>query len=125
MIHLLLTAALSETGHVLKPTGFERLASAGNSTLYAVKAGTAYTSGDVQLLDLHGSRHEQGYAFGKLGGRAALENYDALLGALLNTKSILGKLEKAALEVVVDWQWRSTLSKQVPAEMAEELAGFG
>ena len=78
---------------------------------------------DVQLLDLHGTRHDQGYAFGKLGGKAALANYDALLGALLDTRSVAGKLEKAALELLVDWQWRSTLSKQVPPEMAEELAG--
>jgi hypothetical protein len=119
-------AALSETGRIVTPTNYGRLASEGNSTLYAVKTAspTDYVSGDVQLLDLHGTRHEQGYAYGKLGGSAALHNYNALLGSLIDTKSLLGKLEQAALEVVVDWQWKSALSKQVPSEMAEELAGF-
>ena len=123
-VHLL-AAALSETGFIVRPSGFEVLARHGNSTLYNVKTSQDfYISGDVQLLDLHGTRHEQGYAFGKLGGEAALANYDALLSALLDTHSIVGKLEKAVLELLVDWQWRSTLSKQVPPEMAEELSGF-
>ena len=120
-----LMAALSETGFIVKPSSFMRVSTHGNSSLYAVKtAHDDYVSGDVQLLDLHGTRHEQGYAFGKLGGKAALSNYNALLGSLIDTKSIAGRLEKAALEVVIDWQWRSTLSKQVPTEMVDELVGF-
>ena len=117
--------AWAATGFVVGISHYEPVASVGNSTLYAIKTNRSnYVSGDVQLLDLHGSRREQGFAFGKLGGKAALSNYDSLLGALLDTKTVKGKLEKAVVELVLDWQWKSTLSKQVPSEMMEEFAGF-
>ena len=112
--------AWAATGFVVGISHYEPVASVGNSTLYAIKTNRSnYVSGDVQLLDLHGSRREQGFAFGKLGGKAALSNYDSLLGALLDTKTVKGKLEKAVVELVLDWQWKSTLSKQVPSEMME------
>ena len=121
------TAAIlsSVPGYIVEPDRFDIVGTYKQSTLYnIVTANTTYTSGAPQLLDLHGTRYEQGFASGKLGGDAARENYDSLLDALLDTSTLAGKLEKAALEVVIDWQWSSTLSKAVPFNMVEELNGF-
>ena len=91
------TAALP--GHVAEVASFEVLGTSGSSSLYAIHLAPdmEYSSGSVELLDLHGSRREQGNAFGVLGGKATKENYDALIGSLIDTKTAAGLLEKAAL----------------------------
>ena len=123
---ILAGAALGLDGspRIVVPSGFTKVDSEGSSALYEIKAEGEYSSGPAMLLDLHGTRSEQGYAFGRLGGAAARDNYLSLIGALINATTLAGKAEVAALELVVDWQWSSVLSKQLPAEMAEELAGF-
>lgn len=118
-------SSASPLGPIVVPSSFELLATEGLSALYAIKTPTeTYLSGAVQLLDLHGSRHDQGYAFGALGGKAAKANYEALIGSLIDIKTATGKLEQAALELVVDWQWSAALSKQLPQRFADEIAGF-
>jgi len=110
---------------IVTPSAFKQVDVEGASKLYEVVTNTSdYASGPVMLLDLHGSRSEQGFAFGRMGAQAALENYDSLIGALIDVKTLRGKAERAALELVIDWQWKSVLSQQVPAAMADELDGF-
>lgn len=122
----LLSCAMLGAQRIVVPSGYKVVDTEGRSALYEVQTSNGvYTSGPVQLLDLHGTRSEQGFAFGRMGGRAALENYEALTGALIDTKSVVGKLEVAALEVILDWQWTHVLSKQVPSTMSDEIAGFG
>ena len=117
---LLSVLSLAGGWHIVDPSGYTRVASIGNSTLYHINTSTVeYVSGAVALLDLHGTRNEQGFAFGNLLASESKANYDALIGALK-----LNKIEKAAVELIVDWQWASALSKQVPARFADELAGF-
>jgi hypothetical protein len=119
--------AAAVPGHVSEVASFEVLGKSGSSALYAVHLAAAdeYSSGPVQLLDLHGSRREQGEAFGVLGGKATKENYDALIGSLIDTKTPTGLLEKTALEAILDWQWSAFLSKDVAGtHLADELSGF-
>ena len=113
-------------GRVVDVASYEKLGVSGSSALYAVHAASdEYVSGPVQLLDLHGSRHDQGYAIGELGSVAAKANYDALLATMIDTKTAKGILEKLALEKILDWQWSSFLSHAVAGTpIAEELAGF-
>ena len=118
-------AAATPTGYIVEPTGFTAVGTHGQSTMYNIETnGSEYTSGAVQLLDLHGTRYEQGMAFGNLGGDAARENYNSLLSSLIDTDTPVGKLEVKVLEVLLDWQWTSVLSKAVPADMEDELRGF-
>lgn len=125
LLALVQTAILP--GHVAEVESFEVLGTSGSSSLYAIHLApdVEYSSGPVELLDLHGSRREQGNAFGVLGGKATKENYDALIGSLIDTKTAAGLLEKAALEAILDWQWHSFLSKELSrTNLAEELEGF-
>ena len=123
MLSLLVACPTFADTRIVRPSNFTLVDTEGSSALYEV-VGTTYSSGPVMLLDLHGSRAEQGFAFGRMSGHAAKDNYMALIGSLINTETVAGKAEQAALEFVIDWQWSSVLSVQVPAVMKDELAGF-
>ena len=73
------------------------------------------------LLNLTGSRYEQGYDAGFLTGAMAHDAYSALLAALLGKHDAI---TGALLEKLADWQWERYLSKQVPEAFVTELQGF-
>ena len=109
------------------PTNFTMLQKGHyNGTLYSIELpdDVQYESGAAFLLDLRGSRYQQGYDYGLLAGLAAEQNYNALVNALLKTGGIPGATERFALETLVDNQWDKWLSKQVPDEYIQEIAGF-
>ena len=124
---LLLTLCCLVTGGygaaIVTPTDYTLVSTHGNSSLYTIE-GAQYATAPPMLLDLHGSRAEQGEAYGSLLGAAAKENYDALVAMLLKTTTVIGVAERSALEALLDWQWSDFLSKQVPAEYMEEFDGF-
>lgn len=128
MLRRALLAALGATAAgstIVVPSNFTKFDSEGSSAAYTIDTpGDVYVSGPAVLLDLHGTRLEQGYAAGRMGGEAAHANYRALLGALLGPASPRSALEQAALEVVLDWQWAAVLSVQVPQGLADEARGF-
>jgi hypothetical protein len=111
---------------IVKAGSYTVIGSYGNSTLYAIETlpPNAYASGNAYLLDLHGTRFEQGEAFGVLQGKASEENYDFLIHTLLKNPSVVGKVEQDALETLIDHQWNNWLSRQLPNRFIEELNGF-
>lgn len=123
---LLALGAAATATNIVTPSSFDKFDAEGSSAAYKITtAGNVYASGPTVLIDLHGTRQEQGFAFGRMGGKTAKLNYQALLGALLGKRTPKTALEQAALEVVLDWQWKSVLSVQVPANLMEEAGGFG
>lgn len=95
----------------------------GASRLYTVNASDAY--GDVRplLIDLHGSRYDMGYAYGRLLGAAIEESYSLFIRSLLPDK-LLDELAWAAGERLIDWQWDRYLSAQLPQQYKDELRGI-
>jgi hypothetical protein len=72
---------------------------------------------------LHGSRFDAGYDYGYLLAVEIESVYTTFLGALLGNKTI-DKALHLVLGKALDWQWKQYLSKQVPAEYLEEIAGI-
>ena len=116
-------AATPPSATIVTPTGFTAAGTHGTSTLYTVE-GTNYKTAPPVLLDLHGSRFEQGEAYGALLGAAAKFNYHALVSLLLKTTTVIGIAEQSAVEALLDWQWSKFLSKQVPEVYLTEFDGF-
>jgi len=121
VVGLLASSALGAT--IVTPTGYTLVGTHGASSLYTVD-GAQYATAPPLLLDLHGSRFEQGEAYGALQGAAAKANYDFLITMLLKSTSVIGYAERSALEALLDWQWSAYLSKQVPPEYMTEFDGF-
>jgi hypothetical protein len=95
------------------------------SKLYSLDApNSSYADYPVKLIDLHGaSYYAQGFDAAMLLADEMAENYNNLMVALLGSEW----WEPAAAEVVglfLDWQWNDYLSKQVPQDFMDEIAGL-
>jgi hypothetical protein len=95
------------------------------SKLYSLDApNSSYADYPVKLIDLHGaSYYAQGFDAAMLLADEMAENYNSLMVALLGSEW----WEPAAAEVVglfLDWQWNDYLSKQVPQDFMDEIAGL-
>ena len=73
----------------------------------------------VKLLDLHGSHFEAGYAYAKLMAKEISFTYKTFMHSALKNE-----VEIKAIELFLDWQYESFVSKQLPMEFLEELRGI-
>eukprot|EP01111_Echinosteliopsis_oligospora_P015071 TRINITY_DN5840_c0_g1_i1.p1 TRINITY_DN5840_c0_g1~~TRINITY_DN5840_c0_g1_i1.p1 ORF type:complete len:491 (+),score=115.53 TRINITY_DN5840_c0_g1_i1:14-1486(+) len=103
--------------NVAKIDGYSLVSTYKNGTLYNINS-AAY-SAPIQVLNLAGTHFEIGEAYGYLMAAFAIENYNALLNSQLTNW-----IEKDTLETFLDWQWKSYLSKQLPEDFQNELAGL-
>eukprot|EP01034_Spumella_vulgaris_P024804 gene24804-31185_t len=91
------------------------------SKLYKFEvAGSVYADAP-QLIDLTASSlWQQGYDHGYLLGKESKANFDNLMFALLGDNKALTEV----VNIFIDWQWNSFLSKQLPDEYKQELEGM-
>eukprot|EP00050_Salpingoeca_kvevrii_P017702 m.67473 g.67473 ORF g.67473 m.67473 type:complete len:503 (-) comp7682_c0_seq2:947-2455(-) len=106
------------------PSGYKVFRQSNRSTLYtATLSSDAVYGTPVYVADLHGSRYEMGYDYGKMLAHELSEVYDVFLKSLIGSEWY--EPEVAALVgAALDWQWRDFLSAQVPSEYLEELQGL-
>lgn len=88
------------------------------STLWRVSSNFTWALGAPLLLDLRGSRAQQGAAYARLVGGTARENIDALFSLLVPNAT-----QRSLLLSFLDWQW-TFLAPHVPAEFLAEIGGL-
>jgi hypothetical protein len=100
--------------------GFNLLKTVGNCSLYQVVASQSDYTYAPLLLDLYGSRHDQGYGYGFLLADRIDYTYRVFITALLGDKWWVQPAADLVFEAV-DWQWDEYLSQQVPADFMLEV----
>lgn len=94
-----------------KVKGYKKLREFGKSALYEVQCTELDDGRPVKLLDLHGSHFEAGYAYAKLMAKEISFTYKTFMHSALKNE-----VEIKAIELFLDWQYESYVSKQLPME---------
>ena len=89
------------------------------SSLWRATSTHSWALGAPLLLDLHGTRAQQGAAYAALVGASARENIGSLFNRLVPNATKL-----ALLRSFLDWQWRAFLAPHVPVDYREEMEGL-
>ena len=84
---------------------------ASGSALYAITSTRSWVLGAPLLLDLHGTREQQGAAYASLVGASAARNVAALFSKLMPNAT-----SKALVLDFLGWQWGSFMVHHVPDE---------
>lgn len=107
------------------PSGYSLISSGKYGTkLYSIDVPSSVYKKFPMLIDLRGEDHySQGYDMGLLLGNAVIESYNSLMLSMLG-KEIWEPTVAKALGLLLDWQWRDYLSKQVPQDYIDELRGM-
>lgn len=109
-------------GTVTKQTSIQKLES--GSELVALYSDPSYVD-PIYVLSLHGTKpYDQGYDAATLFGKQIADNYQNLFDGLFKDMSRLEPKLQPVVEAFLDWQWTSYLSKEVPQEYIDELAGL-
>lgn len=89
------------------------------STLWRTASTHTWSLGAPLLLDLHGTRVQQGAAYAALVGAPARAHIASLFDTLVPNAT-----EQVLLRAFLDWQWRAILAPYVPAEYLAEAEGM-
>lgn len=94
----------------------------GSGALFVVKTDgrDAYAEHPIQVGVFRGSHYDMGFAVGRLLGKQAYDNYEALF-----TSYLPEGWERGAMRIFLDWQWDEYLSQQFPQAYRDELRGVG
>mmetsp|Transcript_57157 Transcript_57157/g.134534 ORF Transcript_57157/g.134534 Transcript_57157/m.134534 type:complete len:492 (-) Transcript_57157:53-1528(-) len=102
---------------LVKPSKIQKVLSFNASSLYELEV--PGFEGSLRLADLHGSRYDMGFAYGKFLGNSSVQDMHLLLDS-----QVPNKFEQLVLSAFLDLQWDHFLSKNIPETFLEELKGL-
>ena len=120
VVLLLALTRCSDVGYnVTTVNSYEPIRRSGRSVLYQVNAEGVKDGRPLKLIELVGSHYKVGYDHAVLLGNEIVFTYQAFFKTLIPKQWQL-----IVLEMFLDWQFNSYVSKQMQPEFKEELLGI-